>query len=355
MQMKKPDAKKLTIGICGASGYTGIELLRILALHPHAEVTALTSEKSAGKKVYEVFPFLSSYTDISYEPMGREKLLGKADLFFLALPHGASQEAVHFFFSKGKKVIDLSADYRINDPETYAAWYGLRHNFPSALKKAVYGLPEIYRKKIQKSTLIANPGCYPTSAILGLMPAVRNRLVDLSAVIIDSKSGTSGAGRKADLGISFCEVNEGFRAYGLVTHRHTPEIEQEISHLAGEKVVVNFTPHLLPVDRGILTTIYAKLKKKTDTKTVFSLYSRTYAKEPFIRVLPEGTLPNIKNVRGTNTCEIGIKVNDRTNTLIIVSAIDNLVKGASGQAVQNMNLMMGFSETAGLEQLALYP
>jgi N-acetyl-gamma-glutamyl-phosphate reductase len=353
--MKKADTKKLTVGICGASGYTGIELLRILAGHPHATVTAITSEKSAGKKVHEVFPFLSSYAGLAFEPMDREKLLGKADLFFLALPHGASQEAVHYFYTKGKKVVDLSADYRLTDPKTYAAWYGLLHNHRSTLKKAVYGLPEIYRKKIQKASLIANPGCYPTSAILGLMPAVRNKLVDLSTVTIDSKSGTSGAGRKADVGISFCEVNEGFKAYGLVTHRHTPEIEQEISNLAGKKVIVNFTPHLLPVDRGILTTIYAKLKKKADTHTLLSLYIKAYAKEPFVRVLPEGVLPNIKNVRATNTCEIGVKVNDRTDTLIIISAIDNLVKGAAGQAVQNMNLMMGFGETAGLGQLALYP
>ena len=353
--MKTAVTNKPTVGICGASGYTGIELLRILALHPHVAVTTITSEKSAGKKAHEVFPFLSSYASLAFEPMNREKLLDKADLFFLALPHGASQEAVHYFYSKGKKVVDLSADYRLSDPKTYAAWYGLIHDQQATLKKAVYGLPEVYRKKIQKASLTANPGCYPTSAILGLMPAVRGKMVDLSTVTIDSKSGTSGAGRKADIGTSFCEVNEGFKAYGLVTHRHTPEIEQEISNLAGKKVVVNFTPHLLPVDRGILTTIYAKLKKKADTHTMLSVYGKAYAKEPFVRVLPEGVLPNIKNVRGTNTCEIGVKVNDRTNTLIIVSAIDNLVKGAAGQAVQNMNLMMGFGETAGLGQLALYP
>jgi N-acetyl-gamma-glutamyl-phosphate reductase len=353
--MKKNEKTKLSVGICGASGYTGMELLRMLALHPHITVTAVTSEKSAGKKVGDVFPFLFSYGGLTFEPMNREELLNKADLFFLALPHGASQEAVHYFFSKGRKVVDLSADYRLTDPKTYAAWYGLLHKYPAALKKTVYGLPELYRKKIRKASLIANPGCYPTSAVLGIMPAVRNGMIDLSTVIVDSKSGTSGAGRKADLGVSFCEVNEGFKAYGLATHRHTPEIEQEISNLAGKKVVVNFTPHLLPVDRGILTTIYAKLSRKTDTKTVLSLYNKTYAKEPFVRVLQEGVLPNIKNVRGTNTCEIGVKVNDRTNTLIIVSAIDNLVKGASGQAIQNMNLMMGYEETAGLGQLALYP
>jgi N-acetyl-gamma-glutamyl-phosphate reductase len=353
--MNNADMKKLKVGICGASGYTGIELLRILALHPHVEVTTVTSEKSAGKKLPEVFPFLSAYRNYTFEPMDREKLLPKADLFFLALPHGASQEAVHYFFSKGKRVIDLSADYRITDAATYAEWYGLLHNYKDTLKKAVYGLPEIYRKKIQKARLIANPGCYPTSAILGLLPALKHGLIDLSTITIDSKSGTTGAGRKADLGVSFCEVNEGFKAYGIATHRHTPEIEQEISSLAGKKVMVNFTPHLLPVDRGILTTIYAKLSKKIDTKAVMSLYHKAYAKEPFMRVLSGDALPNIKNVRGSNYCEIGLKVNPRTNTLIIVSAIDNLVKGAAGQAVHNMNLMMGFNETEGISQLALFP
>ncbi|MBI5074809.1 MAG: N-acetyl-gamma-glutamyl-phosphate reductase [Nitrospirae bacterium] len=353
--MKKSDIHKLKVGICGASGYTGIELLRILALHPHVEVTAVTSEKSAGKKLQEVFPSLSAYPNHTFEPMDREHLLHKADLFFLALPHGASQEAVHYFFSKGKKVIDLSADYRIHDADIYAAWYGLLHNYKDTLKKAVYGLPEIYRKKIQKARLIANPGCYPTSAILGLMPALKQGIIDPATITIDSKSGTSGAGRKADLGVSFCEVNEGFKAYGIATHRHTPEIEQEISALAGKKVMANFTPHLLPVDRGILSTIYARLTKKIDTAAVLGLYRKAYAREPFVRVLSGEMLPNIKHVRGTNTCEIGVRTNARTNTLIIVSAIDNLVKGASGQAVHNMNLMMGFDETEGISQLALFP
>lgn len=353
--MKKGDMKKLKVAICGASGYTGIELLRILALHRGVVVTAVTSEKSAGARVHELFPFLTHYKSLAFESMDREKLLPKADLFFLALPHGASQEAVHYFFSRGKRVIDLSADYRIANAATYAEWYGLLHRYKDTLKKAVYGLPEIYREKIRKAQLIANPGCYPTSAILGLMPALKSKLIDLSTITIDSKSGTTGAGRKADLGISFCEVNEGFRAYGIATHRHTPEIEQEISFLAGTKVTVNFTPHLLPVDRGILTTIYARLAKKTDSKKVLSLYAKAYASEPFVRVLAEGIFPNIKHVRGTNTCEIGVTVNPRTDTLIIVSAIDNLVKGASGQAVHNMNLMMGFDETEGVAQSALFP
>jgi N-acetyl-gamma-glutamyl-phosphate reductase len=219
----------------------------------------------------------------------------------------------------------------------------------------VYGLPEIYRSRIKKARLIANPGCYPTSAILGLAPALKNNLVDLKSIVIDSKSETSGAGRKADLAVTYCEVNEGFKAYAIGTHRHTPEIEQELSLLAGKDITVNFTPHLLPVDRGILTTIYARLQNKADTVSVLGMYRRRYSGEPFVRILDEGMYTNIKNVRGTNFCEIGVKVNTRTNTLIIVSAIDNLVKGASGQAIHNMNLMTGIEETEGLNSPALFP
>ncbi|MEJ2685345.1 MAG: N-acetyl-gamma-glutamyl-phosphate reductase [Candidatus Sulfobium sp.] len=343
------------VAICGGSGYTGIELLRILARHRHVRITAITSEKSAGKKLTDVFPHLRGYGDLAYEPLNKEKLLGRADIFFLALPHGASQEAVNFFFRNGKKVVDLSADYRLRDPDTYEQWYGLPHEFKPALRKAVYGLPELYRKKIKRASLVANPGCYPTSAILGLMPAMRNRLIDVSAIVIDSKSGTSGAGRKADLAVSYCEVNEGFKAYGIGTHRHTPEIEQELSLLAGRPLTVNFAPHLLPVDRGILTTVYAPLAGKVSPETVWKLFHDAYRNEKFVRVMEKGTFPNVKNVRGTNYCDIGIKLVERTDTLIIVSAIDNLVKGASGQAVQNMNIMMGFNETEALEDTALFP
>lgn len=345
----------LKIAICGGSGYTGIELLRILAGHPDARVTAITSEKSAGKRLTALFPHLHKYQDLLFEPLNKEKLLDKADIFFLALPHGASQEAVNFFFRNGKKVIDLSADFRLRDPGTYKDWYGLAHDFVPTLKRTVYGLPEMYRNRIRKARLIANPGCYPTSAILGLLPAIKGGLVDLSSIVIDSKSGTSGAGRKADIAVSFCEVNEGFKAYGIGTHRHTPEIEQELSVLAGENITVDFTPHLLPLDRGILTTIYAKLTKKTDTVSVLNVYKKKYGNEPFVKVLEEGVYPNIKNVRGTNFCQLGVKVNMRTNTLVIVSAIDNLVKGASGQAVHNMNIMTGIEEEKGLTNLALFP
>jgi N-acetyl-gamma-glutamyl-phosphate reductase len=341
--------------ICGGSGYTGGELLRILSKHPEVEITGVTSQKSAGKFVAELFPHLRSYTNLVYQPLIKEEILKKADLFFMALPHGESQAAVDYFFQQGKMVIDLSADYRLRDAGTYSLWYKVPHAFQATLKKAVYGLPEIYRSKIKKSRLIANPGCYPTGAILGLLPAVKNMLVDLSSLVIDSKSGTSGAGRKADISAAYCEVNEGFKAYAVGTHRHTPEIEQEISLLSGKDVIVNFTPHLLPVDRGILTTIYARLGKRISAGALEKIYRDAYLEEPFVRVLPDGMYPNIKNVRGTNYCDIGLKLNERTNTLIVVTAIDNLVKGASGQAVQNMNIMMGFEETLALDTLAVYP
>lgn len=345
----------LKIAVCGGSGYVGGELLRILSLHPHVRVTAVTSEQSAGKPVTAVFPSLYSYDRISFEPLVMETLLGKADLFFLALPHAASQEAVHFFVSRGKRVIDISADYRISNPLVYEQWYKVPHNYRATLRKAVYGLTELRRKRVKRAALVANPGCYPTGALLGIYPALRKSLIDPGSIVIDSKSGVSGAGRKAETAYSYCEVSQGFKAYGIATHRHTPEIEQELSLIAGREVRVNFTPHLLPVDRGILSTLYARLTGTYDTKTVIETYRRTYRAEPFIRVLSEGVFPNIKNVRGTNFCEIGVKVNSRTRTLIMVTAIDNLVKGAAGQAIQNMNVMCGFEETSGLGSLAVFP
>ncbi|MBM4137043.1 MAG: N-acetyl-gamma-glutamyl-phosphate reductase [Nitrospira sp.] len=345
----------LKVAICGGSGYTGIELLRILSHHPEVVVTAVTSEKSAGKSVSELFPHLYQYSNLLYEPLKAEAILEKADLFFMALPHGESQEKVDYFFRQGKKVIDLSADYRLRDAKIYEEWYNVPHKFQKTLKKAVFGLPELYRKEIAKASLIANPGCYPTSAILGLYPAIKNNLVDLSSIIINSVSGTSGAGRKSDVAFSFCEVNEGFKAYAIGTHRHTPEIEQEVSVLAGKNIKVNFTPHLAPFDRGILTTMYVRLTKKISTNQIVDVYKKAYAYEPFTKVLDEGRFPNVKHVRGTNVCVIGLTINMRTNTLIIVSAIDNLVKGASGQAVHNMNIMLGIDEKTALDTIALFP
>ncbi|HYA12444.1 MAG TPA: N-acetyl-gamma-glutamyl-phosphate reductase [Thermodesulfovibrionales bacterium] len=345
----------IRVAICGGSGYTGGELLRILSRHPTVTIKAVTSERSAGKSVVDLFPNLHIYSNLIYEPLRVGNILDKADLFFMALPHGESQESVDFFFRQGKKVIDLSADYRLKDAKTYQQWYKVEHKFQKTLEKAVYGIPELYSEKISKANLIANPGCYPTGAILGLYPAIKNKIIDIASIIIDSKSGTSGAGRKAEIAFSFCEVNEGFKAYAIATHRHTPEIEQELSAIAGKDIIVNFTPHLAPFDRGILTTIYSRLMKQMDTKKIIELYKKIYAREPFTKVLEEGRFPNVKNVRGTNLCEIGLMVNQRTNTLIIVTAIDNLMKGASGLAVQNMNIMMGFDEKTALDTVALFP
>ena len=345
----------LKVAICGGSGYAGAELLRLLAAHPEVRITAVTSEKSAGKSVTYLFPHLPQYEALTYEPLDREKILSKADFFFMALPHAASQVAVDFFVSQGKRVVDLSADYRLRNAGTYEEWYKVPHLFPRTLKKAVYGLPELYRKKIANARLVANPGCYPTGAILGLYPATKGRLIKIDSIVVDSKSGTSGAGRQSEVSFSYCEVNEGFKAYNVTSHRHTPEIEQEISAAAGKNVALNFTPHLLPLDRGILTTIYARLSKDTDPAHVHELYRKAYRNEPFTRVLGLGRFPNVKNVRGTNLCELGVAVNKRTNTLVVVTAIDNLVKGASGQAVHNMNIMMGFDETTALKSIALFP
>jgi N-acetyl-gamma-glutamyl-phosphate reductase len=345
----------IRVFICGGSGYTGCELLRILSNHPHVVVTGVTSEKSAGRSVVELFPNLRPYANLIYEPLQVERILDKAELFFMALPHAKSQEAVHVIFSQDKKVIDLSADYRLRDVKVYEEWYRVPHRYKATLKKSVYGLPEIYGKQIAKARLVANPGCYPTGAILGLYPALKNKLIDSNTIVIDSTSGVSGAGRTSDIRFSHCEVHEGFKAYAVATHRHTPEIEQELSVIAKKDIKVNFTPHLAPFDRGILTTIYARLKKDIGTEKILDMYRMLYDGQIFTRVLNRGTFPDVKNVRGTNLCEIGLTVNKRTKTLIIVTAIDNLTKGASGQAVHNMNIMMGFDEMTALDSVALHP
>ncbi len=346
---------KLRIAIVGSSGYTGGELYRILLLHPSAIVTAVTSERSAGKPITDIFPHLSGLTDLVCEPLDPEMIAKKADLAFLALPHVTAQEAAHRFHKLGVKVVDLSADYRLSDPALYEKWYEHSHQYPDLLKEAVYGLPELHRGKIKAASLVANPGCYPTSAILALAPLLAKKLVDTGSIVVDSKSGVSGAGRSPGLPYHFPEANEAFMAYKVGTHRHTPEIEQELSKLAGSAVTLSFTPHLVPMNRGILTTAYGKLSSQIDTEQLHALYQEFYRNEPFVRVLPVGRFPNVRNVRGSNFCDVGVYADPRTGGAVIVSAIDNLVKGASGQAVQNMNLMTGFEETAGLRFAALFP
>lgn len=344
----------LKVAVVGASGYTGIELLRILSGHPEVAVTCVTSERSAGKTVADIFPSVRDrYTEV-LEPLKPERVAEKADFIFTALPHQTAMDVVPVFLEKGKKVVDLSADYRFLDAELYAAWYQ-PHKNPEMLAKAVYGLPEIRRSAIAETDLVGNPGCYPTSIILGMAPLLRSGLVDHTTIIADSKSAVSGAGRGAKVDTLFCEVNEGFKAYGVAAHRHTPEIEQELSLLAGDQVTISFTPHLVPMDRGILSTIYGSLVKDISVEEVLSLYNDFYQNEEFVRVLPAGAYPCTLHVRGSNFCDIGLTIDRRTGRIIVISAIDNLVKGASGQAVQNMNIMNGFPENLGLAALPLFP
>jgi N-acetyl-gamma-glutamyl-phosphate reductase len=349
--------EKLSVAIVGSSGYTGGELMRILLSHPNVAVSAITSERSAGKPITEIFPHLAGLTKLVCEPLDPAVLARKADLVFLALPHVTAQDAANKFRALGTKVVDLSADYRLADPAVYEQWYEHGHQYPELLKQAVYGLPELRREQIKKASLIANPGCYPTSAILGLAPLIKQGMgiADLASIIIDSKSGVTGAGRSPALAYHYPEANEGLMAYKIGTHRHTPEIEQELSALAGQPVTVSFTPHLIPMNRGILTTIYARLTEKTDTAVLHASYREFYKQEPFVRVLPLGQQPNVRNVRGSNFCDIGVTSDPRTGRAVVVSAIDNLVKGAAGQAIQNMNLMMGFEETTGLANAGLFP
>ncbi|MRR56748.1 MAG: N-acetyl-gamma-glutamyl-phosphate reductase [Deltaproteobacteria bacterium] len=344
----------LKVAVVGASGYTGVELLRILHGHPEVAVTCVTSERSAGKTVAEIFPSVRDrYTQV-LEHLEPVRVSEKADFIFTALPHQAAMEVVPTFLKLGKKVVDLSADYRFRDPSVYEKWYEPHMN-PDVLGKSVYGLPEIRRGKIAGADLVGNPGCYPTSVILGLAPLLRNGIIDPSTIIADSKSAVSGAGRGAKVDTLFCEVNEGFKAYGVAAHRHTPEIEQELSLLAGEGVTISFTPHLVPMDRGILSTIYAGLSVDSSTSELLALYRDFYKNEVFVRILPEGAYPSTLYVRGSNFCDIGLTIDRRTGRVIVISTIDNLVKGASGQAVQNMNIMNGFPENLGLDALPLFP
>jgi len=345
----------MRVGIVGASGYTGVELARILAGHPEIHLTVATSRQYAGMPLAEVFPNLRKRVDIVCENLSTEELVERADFFFTAVPHKTAMDIVPKLLAAGKKVVDLSADFRLRDAAVYEAWYQ-EHSSPHLLGDAIYGLPELYRAQIKTARLTANPGCYPTSVILAVAPLLRAGLIDPSTLIIDSKSGTSGAGRSASVGSLYCEVADGFRPYKVGgSHRHIPEIEQELSLAAGKPVTVSFTPHLLPISRGILSTIYATLTDAGRVADLHALYERTYGDEPFVRVLPAGALSTTQHVRGSNCCDLSLSRDERTGRLIVMSAIDNIVKGASGQAVQNMNLMCGFPETTGLMGAPFFP
>lgn len=338
------------VAVIGATGYAGAELVRILSGHPHAELRMVTSRQYAGTDFSEVYPSMAGHVDMRCQAFSEQAVSEAAEVVFTALPHKVSMGVVPGLIDRGNKVIDLSADFRFKDPAVYEAWYE-PHEAKDLLKTAVYGLCEIYFREIQKASLVGNPGCYPTSVLLPLLPLVKGPFVDLDNIIADSKSGISGAGRSPNLLTHFCEVNEGFRAYKVAEHRHNPEMDETLSQFAGRSVHITFVPHLVPMTRGMLTTIYVGLRESVTTEDVASRLDTFFADKPFVRICPPGRFPNTMHVKGTNYCDIGFKVSERTRRLIIVSAIDNLVRGASGQAVQNMNIMFGLPETAGLDQV----
>ncbi|MBM3482665.1 MAG: N-acetyl-gamma-glutamyl-phosphate reductase [Alphaproteobacteria bacterium] len=350
---KSSKANALRIGVLGASGYTGGELLRLLARHDGVELRMLSAERRAGQTLAAVFPHLGH--------LGAPDLIkledadyGALDLVFCCLPHGTTQEVIAAL-PRTLKIVDLSADFRLTDPKSYARWYGHEHRALELQAEAVYGLTELKRAAVAKARLVANPGCYPTSAQLPLVPLLEAGAIESGDIIIDAKSGVSGAGREAKETSLFAEVSEGINAYGIASHRHAPEIEQGLAEAARKPVIVNFTPHLMPMNRGILSSIYVKLAGGASADDLRTTLTKRYAGEPFVRVLPKGQAPATRHVRGSNLCLIGVFADRVPGRAIVLSAIDNLVKGASGQAVQNMNVMAGLAETTGLEQVALFP
>lgn len=345
--------RKVRIGILGASGYTGADLLRLLLRHPHADIRVLTAERSAGKPVGDVFPHLAGFGLPDLVKVEDADWSG-VDIAFCGLPHGTTQEIIAALPST-VRVVDLSADFRLFDVDTYAEWYGHPHRAPDLQKAAVYGLTEWARADVRDARLVANPGCYPTAVLLSLLPLVADGLIDRSSIIVDAKSGVSGAGRSVKEANLFTEVSEAMHAYGIGRHRHMPEMEQELSRLAGEPVEMSFTPHLIPMNRGEFVTSYVRLAEGAGAGDLREALSRRYEGEPFVRVLGEGGSPATRHVRGSNLCIMSVFPDRRAGHAIVLSVIDNLVKGSSGQAVQNMNVMFGLPETAGLEQVALFP
>jgi len=340
----------INVAICGATGYTGLEIIKILLKHPKVSIKALTAKIDKKEKISDIFPELKGDLDIliDNELIVNDLVKKGIDVVFLALPHRVSMEYATKFVDKGILTIDLSADFRLKDPKVYQKYYGQKHTYKNYLSQSVYGLPEFYKNRIKKAKLIANPGCYPTGSILAIAPLLSKNLADTSQIIIDAKSGVTGAGRKAALGLIYAEVSENMMAYKIGTHQHMPEIEQELSNVANKKVKLLFTPHLVPLRRGILTTAYVGLKKKQDLSKLIRLYKTFYSKTEFVKVYDEGRLPSVQDIVNTNRCALGIALTEDKKKAIIVSAIDNLLKGASGQAVQNMNIACGLKETLGL-------
>jgi len=342
----------INVGIIGSTGYAGAELVRLLAGHPDICLTVLTSRQYAGVRFDQVYPSMAGMADHTCEALDIDRVCEKADLFFLALPHKIPMELAPQFIAKGKRIIDLSADFRFTDVKRYESCYQL-HSAQEHLKSSVYGLCEVYFNQIRNANLIGNPGCYPTSVLLPLIPLLKSKLVHPNSLIADAKSGVSGAGRSPSLTTHFCEVNESFKAYKVASHRHAPEMEEVLSRESGTDICMTFVPHLVPMTRGMLTTIYADLAREVRTVDIRDCIGSFYSGCPFVRVLSKDTMPDTRNVRGSNFCDIGYKIDLHNQRLIVISAIDNLVKGAAGQAVQNMNIMLGLDETKGLMNIPM--
>lgn len=341
---------KIKVGIIGATGYAGAELVRLLAVHPNVEIAAVSSVSYEGKKLSEIYPAFSEIVDDVL--VNSDEVIEKCDVIFASLPHGLSEPLAEQCLAKDKLLIDMGADFRMYDGNAYSDWYKREYSHPDIHKYAVYSLPELYREQTKKAKIIGNPGCYPTSIALGCAPALKGGLVKTAGVVIDSKSGVTGAGRGLTQGTHYPDTNEAFAAYKAGKHRHTPEIEQTLSDIAGETMVVTFVPHLLPVNRGIESTVYLELKDGVTEEQVREAYEKAYENEKFVRVLPKGSYANIKNVRCSNYCDISLHFDMRARKLIVSSVIDNMVKGAAGQAIQNMNLYFGLAEDTGLKLIA---
>ncbi|MBT7697195.1 MAG: N-acetyl-gamma-glutamyl-phosphate reductase [Desulfobacterales bacterium] len=340
----------IRVGIVGATGYAGAELVRILSGHPDVELAVLTSRQYAGVPFEEIYPAMSGIVGLVCEEYEQDSFCDKVDFAFTAVPHKIPMKLIPGLIDRGIKVVDLSADFRFNDVLKYEEHYQ-PHTAKDLVDKSVYGLCEVYHKKVKNASLVGNPGCYPTSLILPLAPLIKSGIIDTNTIISDSKSGVSGAGRSVSLTTHFCEVNESFKAYKVAEHRHNPEMEEVLSDIAERQVLITFVPHLIPISRGMLTTVYATLNNDSSPDEIRSCLTSFYKESPFVRICPENIMPNISSVRGTNYCDIGFTIDKRVNRIILVSVIDNLVKGAAGQAVQNMNIMLGLKETKGLDNV----